>query len=171
MHPSTCQSHSVLVILDLVSLQIVEWNVSIWSQTVIQHSSSPWLHLQYRSLVYKFVQIQWGRKHQRFFCDFKSIQYKVGMTITGGIWTTAGDTIDTHANILPIDLVFNKVLFRTTMWLCSLPCSHPLHCIIWTAAHHKVKQHRSPICNLLVLLCLNPGEIKIVKAVRCCLDY
>ena len=90
------------------------------------------------------------------------------MTITGAIQTTAGDTLDAHANLLAIGLPFNKVLFRATTPLCSLPLSHPLHSIMCTA---KVKPHQLPIHNLLFLLCLNPGDIKIVNAVRHCLDY
>ena len=41
----------------------------------------------------------------------RSIQCKVASTITGALRTTAGDTMDAHANLLPVDLLFNKVLF------------------------------------------------------------
>src|SRR6202050_1845691 len=98
----------------------------------------------------------------------KLIQHKIVMRITGAIRTTAGDTLDMQANILPINLLFNKVLFRATMCLCSLLPSHPLHSIMRTA---KVKRHQSPIHNLLFLSCLNPSDIEIVNAVRCHPDY
>src|ERR1700677_5235976 len=73
-----------------------------------------------------------------------------------------------QANILPINLLFNEVLFRATMCLCLLLPSYPLHSIMHTA---KVKWHRLPIHNLLFLSCLNPGDIEIVNAVRCHPEY
>ena len=42
----------------------------------------------------------------------RSIQRKVASTVTGVIRTTAGDKLDAHANLLPVDLLLNKVLFR-----------------------------------------------------------
>ena len=63
-----------------------------------------------------------------------SMQRKVAKSITGGLSTTAGDTMDAHAYILPIDLLFCKLLFRATLRLCSLPISHPLHPCIRSAA-------------------------------------
>ena len=41
----------------------------------------------------------------------RSMQRKVASTITGALRTTAGDTLDAHASILPVDLLLNKVLF------------------------------------------------------------
>jgi Reverse transcriptase (RNA-dependent DNA polymerase) len=96
----------------------------------------------------------------------KSIQRKVAVTITGALCTTAGDTLDAHTNILPVDLLFNKVLFRAAAHLCSLPHTHPLHNIMHTATRRKVKHHRLPIHNLLFLFPHKPSDIEIVKAVR-----
>jgi hypothetical protein len=76
----------------------------------------------------------------------KLTQHKVATKITGAIQTTAGDTLDAHANLLAIGLPFNKVLFRATTCLCLLPPFHPLHSIMCTA---KVKPHQLPIHNLL----------------------
>jgi hypothetical protein len=35
------------------------------------------------------------------------------MAITGGLQTTAGDILDPHTNILPIGILFKKLLFRS----------------------------------------------------------
>jgi ribonuclease HI len=101
----------------------------------------------------------------------KSIQRKVASTITGAIRTTAGDTLDAHANIWPIDLLFNKVLFRAASRLCSLPPPHPLYDTIRAAMRRKVKRHRSPVHHLLYLSRLKPGDIETIKAVRRRPDY
>ena len=57
----------------------------------------------------------------------KSIQRKVATTITGAIRTMAGDILDAHANIQPIDLLFNKVLFRAASCLLA-PAHSPPAC-------------------------------------------
>jgi len=44
-----------------------------------------------------------------------SVQRKVAKAITGGLSTTAGNILDMHAYILPIDLLFCKLLFRAAL--------------------------------------------------------
>lgn len=60
----------------------------------------------------------------------RSAQRKVAKTIMGGLSTTAGDILDVHAYILPIDLLFCKLLFRAALRICSLPSTHPLHPLV-----------------------------------------
>jgi len=55
----------------------------------------------------------------------RSMQRKVAKAITGGLSFTAGDIMDVHAFILPVDLLFCKLLFRAALCLCSLPPAHP----------------------------------------------
>lgn len=57
----------------------------------------------------------------------RSTQRKAAKTITGSLSTAAGDTLEAHANLFPIDLLFGKLLFRAAIHICSLPKSHPLH--------------------------------------------
>ena len=101
----------------------------------------------------------------------KSIQYRVASTITGAIRTMAGDTLDAHTNIWPIDLLFNKILFRAATQLCSFLYPHPLADAIWATSWHKIKCHRLPIHHLLYLSQLKPGEIETIRTVRCWPDY
>jgi hypothetical protein len=51
----------------------------------------------------------------------RSTQRKVAKTITGALSSTAGDILDVHANLFPIDLLFRKILFRAAIRICSLP--------------------------------------------------
>jgi hypothetical protein len=55
-----------------------------------------------------------------------SIQRKVTKAITGALSSTTGNILDVHANILPIDILFHKVLFCATTHILSLPPEHPL---------------------------------------------
>lgn len=54
------------------------------------------------------------------------MQRKVAKAITGGLSSTAGDILDVHAYILPIDLLFCKLLFRAALQLCTLTSMHLL---------------------------------------------
>jgi len=96
----------------------------------------------------------------------RSSQRKVAKTITGALSTTAGDTLDIHANLFPIDLLLNKILFRAAVRICSLPKTHPLHTAIRKAASRYVRRHRSPLHNLLHLAKLSPDDVETISAVR-----
>ena len=75
----------------------------------------------------------------------RSVQRKVAKAIMGGLSTTAGDVLDVHSYILPVDLLFTKLLTRAALRLCSLPKSHPLNPVTRSSAHRKAKRHRSPL--------------------------
>ena len=94
------------------------------------------------------------------------VQRKVTKSITGGLRTTAGDIMDVHAYILPVDLLFCKILFHATLRLCSLPADQPLHLCIRLAARHKVKCHLSLLHHLINFVGLNPNKIKMISQVR-----
>lgn len=76
---------------------------------------------------------------------FSSFQRRVAQYITGGINGTAGDVMEVHANILPVDLLFRKVQFRAASRVCTLPPSHPLYTISRRTANRFVKRHQSPL--------------------------
>jgi ribonuclease HI len=95
-----------------------------------------------------------------------STQHKVAKTITGGLSTTAGDTFDIHAFILPIDLLFCKLLFRAALRLCSLPPSHPLRPLLRPASRRNLRCHLSPIHHLLRLINANPNDIESIPPSR-----
>jgi len=59
-----------------------------------------------------------------------SEQRKVAKAITGGLSSMAGDILDVHGYILPIDLLFCKILFRAALRICTLPPTHPLHPLV-----------------------------------------
>ena len=96
----------------------------------------------------------------------RSTQRKVAKTITGALATTAGDVLDVHAFLLPIDLMFRKVQFRAASRICALPASHPLHKVVRKAANRLVKRHRSPLHNLLYSSRLRPSEVETITPTR-----
>jgi len=68
-----------------------------------------------------------------------SVQRRASKLITGSLSTATGDVLDAHANLLPIDLLFNKVLFQAAICIASLPPTHPLHSPACKAAAQSVK--------------------------------
>ena len=96
----------------------------------------------------------------------RSEQRKVAKVITGRLSSTAGDILDVHAYILPIDLLFCKILFRAALRICTLPPTHPLHPLVRTVAHRKVKRHLSPIHHLIYFAWIKPNEIELINLVR-----
>jgi len=81
---------------------------------------------------------------------------------------TAGDILDAHANLLPIDLLFNKVLFQATVHLASLLPTHLLHLPVCKAAKCYIKKHRSPLHNLFSTTTFIPTSVeKIVPTCQC----
>ena len=95
-----------------------------------------------------------------------STQCKAAKTVTGALSSTAGDILNVHANLLPIDLLFSKILFRAAIHICSLPQSHPLHSTIRKAVCRPVKRHCSPLHNLLCLANISPNKVETITAVR-----
>ena len=69
-------------------------------------------------------------------------------------------------NILPVDLLFCKLLLRAALRLYTLPAAHPLCLLIWLAAHWKVKCHCLPIHHPINSTRLNPSEVKTISPVR-----
>ena len=95
----------------------------------------------------------------------KTAQCKVATAVMGGLRTTAGDILDVHAYILPIDLLFSKILFRAALQLWSLPKSHPLHEHLRSRSTKRAKRHLSPIHHLLRFANLDPKQIETVSPV------
>lgn len=78
----------------------------------------------------------------------------------------AGDVLEAHANLLPVDLLFRKTLFRSTTRLASLPSSHPLYQPIHKAAKCFVRKHHSPLHNLFHFTAISPDTVETVSPVH-----
>ena len=91
-----------------------------------------------------------------------SVQCRVAKLITSALSTTAGNILEVHANLLPIDLILNKITFCAAARIASLPPLHPLFSPSRKAAKRYVKRHRPPLHNLFGLLNVNPSTIETV---------
>jgi hypothetical protein len=84
----------------------------------------------------------------------------------GGLSSTAGNILDFHVFILPIRLLFHKLLLRAVLQLCALPLTHPLHLPLLSVAHHKVKCHLSLLNHLLHFTQVDPKVVETISPVR-----
>ena len=91
------------------------------------------------------------------------IQRVAALAITGAMRTSPTDSIETHANLLPIPLLMQRLLFSLTLRLASLPSKHPLHSLVRRTAKRNVKHHKTALHWLLHGLAINPDKTETVS--------
>ncbi|CCA76397.1 hypothetical protein PIIN_10390 [Serendipita indica DSM 11827] len=79
----------------------------------------------------------------------QSVQRKAAIGITGAMRTTAGDVLNTHINLPPIDVTLNLACQKAAARLMSLPQSHPLAKPANRAAKGKLQRHNTPMHQIL----------------------
>ena len=62
------------------------------------------------------------------------IQRTAALAIMGAMRTSPTDSTEAHANLYPIPILMQRILFRSTLRLASLPTHHPLQATIHRAA-------------------------------------
>jgi ribonuclease HI len=91
-----------------------------------------------------------------------SLQRIATIAITGAMRTTATDTLEVHANIMPVELLLLNVCYRAALRMASLPESHPLHKPVRSCARRLVKRHPSPLHTLYHVFSINPNTQETV---------
>ena len=80
-----------------------------------------------------------------------TVQRQAAIKITGAMRTTAGDILDQHADLWPTRLLMDKICYRATLRLCTLPSNHPLHPLVKNASRRRSPPPNCtppPICNV-----------------------
>ena len=80
-----------------------------------------------------------GKYMQAITKKLESIQRGAVILITGALRSTATDTVETPAGLLPFHLLIDKVRYSTAIWLATLPSAHPLHKPATNTASRLVK--------------------------------
>jgi hypothetical protein len=70
------------------------------------------------------------------------------------------------ANVLPFQLLVDKVRHRSALRLSTLPPTHPLYNPIQNAATCLVKRHRTPLHDLMHSFRIHPRKIETINATR-----
>jgi hypothetical protein len=68
-----------------------------------------------------------------------TIQRKAAILITGAMRTMAGDILDVHADLLPMNIMVDKFWWRAALRMATLPSLHPLFPYIRRAARGRIK--------------------------------
>ena len=67
----------------------------------------------------------------------------------GALRSTATDVMEMHADLLPFDLLVDRICHRGVVRACNLPNTHPLSAHVRNAGKRFVKTHRSSLHELL----------------------
>ena len=100
-----------------------------------------------------------------------SIQQQAAIMITGAMKTTATDILEAMANLLPFQLLVDKICHRAALCLATLPPAHPLHKPVQNTANRLVKCHPTPLHDLMHRYKIHPQLIETIKANRHNLDW
>lgn len=101
-----------------------------------------------------------------------TVQRQALLVMTGVMRTTATDVLEAHADILPFQLLVDKVCQRATVRLCTLPTKiktkHPLLPHIKRASQIYVQHHRSSLHELLHTYrkTVAPGRLEEIRPYR-----
>jgi len=90
-------------------------------------------------------------------------QRTAALVITGAMKTSPTDSLEIHANLLPMPLLLQHLLHNAALRLASRPQSHPLHAIVKRAAKHNVKCHKTALHHLFHGLRINPEKIETIS--------
>lgn len=77
------------------------------------------------------------------------VQHQALLAMTGALRSTATDVMQAHANLLPFDLLVDKICHRAAVRLCALPDMHPPAAHVHRAGGRFVRSHRSSLHELM----------------------
>ena len=105
----------------------------------------------------------WGPRG--FTKQIDKVQRMASLLITGGMRSTATDTLLAHAECLPTTLLIHQHCHRATLRLVTLPKKHPLmnHTI---TAHHSHICHKSPLHQLFDTFNINPKTMETIQPIQ-----
>lgn len=95
-----------------------------------------------------------------------SVQCLAALSIMGTMRTTPTNSLEAHANLLPIPLLMQKICHRATARLASLPQSHPLHKKLQWIAKHNVILHQSLLHNLIHSFRIYPEKVETIDQTK-----
>jgi ribonuclease HI len=95
-----------------------------------------------------------------------AVQRRAAINVTGGMGTTANDTLDVLADLLPFHLLIEKHRFQAALRLATLPKSHPLHKAVANAAGRYIKRQPTPLHYMMHEYKLHPEKIETIETTR-----
>jgi hypothetical protein len=89
-------------------------------------------------------------------CKLEKVQQIAALAINRALHSTASDTLDVHANLMPVDLMLEKVCHRGLVYVCTLPDTHPLHELVRDYSDNPAHAQPTPLHNLIKIFNVVP---------------
>ena len=90
------------------------------------------------------------------------VQRAAALQITGALRSSPNDSLNIHADLLPLQYVVRTISYRANLRMAALPSSHPLYRPIQTAARRYIKTHRSLLHELTGVFRVKPDEVETI---------
>lgn len=94
------------------------------------------------------------------------VQRMAAMQITGALKSSPNDSLNIHADLLPLKHTIRQICHRSALRIAALPNTHPLYKPIRKAARRYIKSHRSPLHELTGAYHIQPDEIETIHPAR-----
>jgi hypothetical protein len=94
--------------------------------------------------------------------ELEKVQRIAALAINGALRSTAGDTLDAHANLMPVDLMLEKVCYRGLVRACTLPDTHPLRELVRDYSDNPARAQPAPLHNLIKIFNVVPQHIETI---------
>ena len=91
------------------------------------------------------------------------VQRSAALAITGAMQTSPTDSTEAHANLYPVPILMQRILFNSTLRLTSLPSQHPLQPIVRRTVKRNVKRHKTALHHLVHGLAIKPCKTKTIS--------
>ena len=98
-----------------------------------------------------------------FLHNLTKIQQMAAHMMTGTLRTTPNNFVDTHMNLLPMELALAKACHRAAVQHLTLPDTNPIHDIIQEYRLNQPSEHLSSLQKLLNLFQLSEQHIETIK--------
>ena len=90
------------------------------------------------------------------------VQCMATVAVTGALHTSTSDIMEAHANLMPIELLFNKVCHQAALRLAALPESHPLYKLVCQSTRRFIRRHRSSLHHLFHAFGMRPSDCETI---------
>ena len=112
-----------------------------------------------------------GKYTQAIAKKLASIQRGAVLLITGALRSTTTDAVETLVGLLPFHLLIDKLRYSAAIWLATLPSMHPLHKPVTNAASRLIKQHPTPLHDLMHRYGIQPATMEKITPRRFHADW
>ncbi|KAJ3486122.1 hypothetical protein NLI96_g4454 [Meripilus lineatus] len=106
------------------------------------------------------------RRPAQYVRKLSRIQRTATIQILGALRSTATDTLDAHANVLPMEQMVDSICAKAAIRISTLPKTHPLTSEAIKASRRLVKAHRSPLDVILHAYGTEYGRMEKVSYIR-----